>query len=132
MLGVVGLHLIWRNRGLLVGQALDDHELQRLRVFLEDLDGIDRVTNLKTRRLAANSFTLKAEIVFSGGELARGVIGEFVRDPDATRPRAELLGRFADRLMEEQARHVDRLEDEIREHFPGAAHIALEPHLRDF
>ena len=130
MLTVVGLYLVWRNRGMLVGQAIPDDELTKLRVFIEDLDGIDRITNLKTRQLGAKSYVLKAEVVFSGGELAQRLIGSY-----AERVRehpAEFLGRFADELMEEQARLVDRWEDEIREHFPGAVHIALEPHLRDF
>lgn len=130
MLTVVGLYLVWRNRGMLIGQAIRPAELMRLRIFLEDLDGIDRVTNLKTRQLSANTFVVKAEVVFSGGEIAQRLIGELKDGVHGSS--AENLGRFADRLMIEQAKLVDHFEDEIREHFPGALHIALEPHLRDF
>ena len=131
MLAGVGLHLVWRNRGMLVGQAIDEEELSRLRVALEDLDGIDRVTNLKTRQLSAHTFTMKAEVIFCGGELAQRLIPEFKDRFEEPSRCAEQLGRFADKLMLEQAQLVDRLEEEIREHFPGATYIALEPHVRD-
>lgn len=134
MLAAVGLYLIWKNRGMLIGQALEPAEVQRLRVFLEDQDGIDRVTALKTRKLSANQFTLRAEVIFSGGELAQRLVGEFSEPlhQAATRGEAaETLGRFADRLMLEQARHVDSLEAAIRRAYPRVADIDLEPHLRD-
>ncbi len=131
MLAAVGLHLVWRNRGMLGGQALRKKKLTRLQVFLEDLDGIDRVTNLKTRQLSAHTFSLKAELIFSGGMLAQRLIPEFKDRFNDPAHNAEQLGRFADELMFEQAKLVDRLEDKIREQFPGAVHIALEPHLRD-
>jgi Co/Zn/Cd efflux system component len=132
MLTVVGLYLVWRNRGMLIGQAINDSELLRLRLFLEDLNGIDRVTNLKTRQLSASTYVLKAEVVFSGGELAGRVFSKRGATCHEGAPALEQLGRFADLLMREQAILVDHYEDEIRENFPGALHIALEPHLRDF
>lgn len=132
MLTLVGLHLVWRNRGMLVGQAIPDSQLTLLRTFLEDLDGIERVTNLKTRQLSAHTFTVKVEVVFNGGELAQRLIPEFKERFDESDNRPEQLGRFADKLMLIQAQIVDRYEDEIRAEFPGATHIALEPHLRDF
>ena len=132
MLTLVGLHLVWRNRGMLIGQAIPASELTRLRTFLEDLDGIERVTNLKTRQLSAHTFTVKAEVVFNGGELAQRLIPQFKDRLAEAGQRSEQLGRFADQLMHEQARLVDHYEDEILREFPGATHIALEPHLRDF
>lgn len=132
MLALVGLLLIWRNRGMLIGQAIPEAKLTHLRVFLEDLDGIERVTNLKTRQLSAHTFTLKAEVVFNGGELAGRLIPKFRDRFGELSEHPEQLGRFADQLMHEQAKLVDRYQEEIREHFPGATYIALEPHLRDF
>ena len=119
---------------MLVGQAIPEEECTRLRIALEDFDGVDRVTNLKTRQLSAHTFTIKAEVIFSGGALAQRLMGEHVPKvlDAATEPEAaRLLGRFSDRLMLEQAYYVDRLEAELREQFPGARDIDLEPHVRD-
>ena len=135
MLAAVGLFLIWRNRGMLIGQSVPEEELGPIRTFLEDLHGIDRITNLKTRQLGAHKFTLKAEVVFSGGELAQRLMRnhiDAVRAAESTSQAAEALGRFADRLMEEQAIYVDKIERDIRIAFPKVVDIDLEPHLRDF
>ncbi len=51
-------------------------DFDRLRIFLADLDGIERVVNVVTRRLAPHAFTLAAEVEFSGGELAGRLIRE--------------------------------------------------------
>ncbi len=135
MLALVGLYLIWTNRGSLIGLSLPYEEEERLRMFIADLDAVDRVVDLKTRMLSAYTYRVKAEIVFSGGEVAGPLIPEFVRKFESTvaesGPPAEFLGRFADALFIEQARHLDQLEEQIHREFPGARHIDLEPHLRD-
>jgi zinc transporter 9 len=133
MLALVGLYLIYRNWTVLIGQALPKDEVDRLRIFLADLDGIERVVNVVTRRLAPHAFTLAAEVEFSGGELAGRLIREhgprvLTAEDDAAA--AEVLGRFADQLFVQQARLVDRLEAEIVEAFPEAVYISLEPDLR--
>ena len=134
MLAAVGVFLVWKNRGMLIGQSLRPEKVQEIRVFLEDQNGIDRVTALKTRKLSANQFTLRAEVIFSGGELAQRLVGEFAEplsDASTRGEAAEALGRFADRLMLEQAMHVDRIEASIREAYPKVVDIDLEPHVRD-
>lgn len=134
MLTIVGLYLIWRNRGSLIGRAIPADQLQRLETFMADLPGIDRVTAMRTRQLAADAFILKAEVVFSGGEMA----GPILNDHSAAALQAtdqiamrEKLGRFANDLFIEQARFVDELEERIRKKFPGAVLIDLEPHLSE-
>ena len=120
---------------MLVGQALPEAKLQLIREFLEDLEGIDRVTDLKTRQLSSHEFQLKAEVIFSGGELARRLMADYVDPVVATTDEEEaaaVLGRFSENLMVVLAEHVDFLEKEIRAEFPGAIHIDLEPHVRDF
>jgi zinc transporter 9 len=134
MLAAVGVYLIWRNRGALIGQSLPEKKLMKLRIFLEDIDGIDRIHDLKTRQLTAHTFSMKAEVVFSGGELAQRLMHLYVEKVQAATDEdesAEVLGRFAEALIQEQAKHVDRMELEILDKFPGAVHIDLEPHLRD-
>ena len=134
MLAGVGMFLLWRNRGALIGQSLPTETVVRIREFLEDLEGIDRITDLKTRQLSATTFRIKAEVVFSGGWLAQRLMDKYGKKALAADEPAkanEILGRFAHELFEEQARHVDWLEEEITEAFPGATHIDLEPHLKD-
>ncbi len=134
MLFGVGLFLLWRNRGALIGQSLPADRMATIREFLEGLDGIDRITDLKTRQLTAHTYQLKCEVVFSGGWLAQRLMEEYgeklasASDPKAIRA---TLGRYSDKLFVEQALHVDRLEAEIRSEFPGAEYIDLEPHLKD-
>jgi len=135
MLAIVGLYLIWNNRRPLIGMALPADKQERLQLFMADLDAIDRVTDLKTQMLSPSTFKVKAEIVFSGGEIAGPLIPEFVEKFEALAANkqhpAEFLGRYADALFMEQARHLDQLEEQIRREFPGATHIDLEPHLKE-
>jgi len=134
ILALVGLYLIWRNRGALIGQAVAPELVVEITRFLADLDEVDRVTAVRTRQLSADTFTLMAELVFSGGGLAGPLMDDHVKSiSNATddHDRAETLGRFADRLLVEQARHVDAMEEQIAAKFPGAVYISLEPHLRD-
>lgn len=134
MLTVVGLYLLWRNRGVLIGQSLPARRVSAIQQYIEDLPGIDRITKLKTRQLTATTFRLTCEVVFNGGWVAGGLMEEWddvVMDAGDAGKAREVLGRFADKLFEAQARHVDWLESEIREEFPGALYIDLEPHLRD-
>jgi solute carrier family 30 (zinc transporter), member 9 len=130
----VGLVLIWRGRSMLIGESICSDEIRDVRIFLEDQEGIDRVTNLKTRQLSPYSYTLKAEVVFSGGFLASRLMDEYsdlfdTSDaPDKTR---ELMGRYSDDLFAEQAKRVDEIEAELKDTFPGAVYIDLEPHLKE-
>lgn len=135
MLAIVGVYLIWSNRGMIVGASLPAKKNSEIQRFLEDLPGIDRVTSLATRRLGRGKFRVKAEVVFNGGFIAGRCMGEFTQPiAECVTPEdaAPLLGRFADACFLEQAKHVDWLERKIYEAFPGADFIDLEPHLRDF
>lgn len=134
LLVTVGIVLLIRGRTMLIGESISSEDKRRLRVFLEDQEGIDRITDLKTRQLSPYSFSLKAEVVFSGGFLAGRLMEQFadvVSDCDDPRKSREFLGRYAEALLVEQARRVDEIEAEILEAFPGAMYIDLEPHLRE-
>jgi zinc transporter 9 len=134
LLVLVGVVLLWRGRTMLIGQSIPTDQLHRLRVFLEDLEGIERVTDIKTRLLSNTHFRVKAEVVFSGGFLAARLVdrhAETFQGLTNDRRVKELLGRYADEVMREQAHHVDYIEQEIRKEFPGAMNIDLEPHLSE-
>jgi len=130
----VGMVLLWRGRSMLIGESISSDKMRTVRIFMEDQEGIDRVTNLKTRQLSPYSFSLKAEIVFSGGFLASRLMEEYgdlftaCDDPRETRA---LVGRYSDELFDLQAIRIDQIEAELREAFPGVMYIDLEPHLRE-
>jgi len=131
MLACVGLFLVWRSRRVLIGLSLPSAHVQEIAAFIADLDGVDRVTDIKTRQLTASTFKLKAEIAFSGGELAGRIMRESVvamKEAGDDDEIAEQLGRFADRLIRALAEHVDWMETEVRRAYPGAIHIDFEPH----
>ena len=133
MLALVGFYLMYRNWAVLIGQALPEDEVDRLEIFMADLDGIERVVNVVTRRLAPHSFTLTAEVEFSGGAIAERLMEEHgprVLDAQDDTAAAAVLGRFADQLFIQQAQLVDRLEAKIVEAFPEAVYISLEPELQ--
>ncbi|MEL6543571.1 MAG: cation diffusion facilitator family transporter [Myxococcota bacterium] len=134
MLTLVGFILILRNHRSLLGEAIRPEKQRELHAFLEDLPAVDRVTALKTRQLTTHAFRMKAEVVFSGGELASRLMESYAMKVTAAAERhdaASVLGNFADELFIEQARHVDEIEKRVRERFPGARYIDLEPHLRE-
>ena len=131
MLALVGLYLIWKNRGLLIGQAVDKQLSDRLRGFIADFQGIDQVVHMQTRQLSAHTFSVKADIAMSGGEIAGAIIPEHkqhVLDAQTEAEAAEILGRFSHQAFQYQGQLIDRLEAELREEFPGAVFINLEPH----
>lgn len=135
MLVGVALFLILRNRASLLGEAIAPETQRELHAFLEDFPSVDRVTALKTRQMTARTFRVKAELVFSGGHIAQGLMPSYAVKAAAATERndvAHVLGNFADELLLEQARQVDTLERLVRERFPGARYIDLEPHVRDF
>lgn len=134
MLTFVGLYLVWYNRGALLGEAMPEEVVQQLSVFIADFPAIDRVTDIKTRQLAAGRFTLKAEVVFSGGEIAGAVMPQYldrIVAAGSKQKAAELLGRYSEKLFVRQAELVDQYEADIAKRFPGAVHIDLEPHRRE-
>ena len=134
ILVATGVVLLWRGRSMLIGESICSHEIRDVRMFLEDQEGIQRVTNIKTRQLSPYSFTMKADLVFSGGYLASRLMDDYAgqfdnnSDPEKTR---ELMGRYSDDLLAEQAKRIDEIEEALKEAFPHAMYIDLEPHLRD-
>ncbi len=131
MLALVGLYLIWKNRGLLIGQAIAKEKVDAIQQFIADFDCVDQVVNVKSRQLSAHHYRIKAEIVLSGGEIAEGTIPKYAQrviDAQDEAAANEILGRYANALFIEQAKYIDKIEQEVRERFPGAVFIDLEPH----
>jgi zinc transporter 9 len=126
LLGLIAVWLGYKNRSLILGQAIP-REVQTLAVaFLEEQASVSRVRAIQSRILGADSYKLKAEIDWNGewfGEQHADWVTQN-RELAETDPKA-FAAKFGERVTEAIAREVDRVEKELKTRIP-------ELHFLDF
>jgi len=129
MLGIVAVWLGVRNRTLLLGPAIPADLQDEITAYLKQHPAVMRVRNVKTRIVGADNFRLQAQLDFDGAVFGGRMI-EFVEERHTTLETAEQREQFArdfgDQLLDELAREVDRMEEELEERFPRLKYVDLE------
>jgi len=129
MLGAVAVWLGIRNRTLLLGPAIPSDLQAEIVAYLEKHPAVMRVRNVKTRIVGADNFRLQAQLDFDGAVLGARM-KDFVDERHETLATAEDRETFArdfgDKLLDELAREVDRMEAELEERFPRLKYVDLE------
>ena len=126
MLGVVAVWLGWRNRQLILGPAIPKELQQQVVEFLEAQPSVDRVRLVKTRIVAANRFSIAAEVDYNGGYLGRGQTGWMQGRLEDGASQEVVAEEFGDRILDALGDEVDRIEAELFEKFPRLRHVSLE------
>lgn len=136
LLGVMGLVLVHANHKFLLGQAVDREITDDIERILLSRRSIDSIRSVKSQWISSDAFSYKAEIDFDGTYLAAKLMrvyqGEFLRIRDSMDSELKVvLAFYAEdvmRTVEREVRHVEAL---IRQKYPSAEYIELEPMSAD-
>jgi zinc transporter 9 len=134
LLGIVAVWLGYKNRSLILGVSIPRDIEEKMVEFLKAQPSIEKVLAVQTRILGSDMFKLKAEVDFNGKILAERLTGwlenEAVVKSASSDQTAEMRLQFArdfgERLMQEQGKEVNRIEEELRKLFPQLKYIELE------
>ena len=139
LLAGMGLVLARLNQKYLLGQSVDDHIVSDINKILTSRQSIDNVHSVQSQWTGPYSFSYKAEVDFDGTYLAAKLMkryqGEFLKaeggGPLTEQDLKVLLSWYAEDVMRTVESEVREIEAEIREQYPMAAYIELEPDSKD-
>lgn len=131
LMGALAIFLIQKNRTFLIGKSVDESVSERLEQVLESDPVVEEIDELKATVTGAASAELRAQIDFDGEELARRTLAEEdldgtweeINDPEELRAYLVLFG---ERLTQQMAVEIDRLERRIADEVPGMSQVDLE------
>ncbi len=134
LLAGMGLTLARLNQRFLLGQAVDKDIVDGINEILMQRDSIESVHSVQSQWTGPYSFSYKAEVDFDGTYLAAKLMdryhGEFIKSKELGQLEGDLkvlLSWYAEDVMRAVEREVKSIEAEIREIYPAAAYIELEP-----
>ena len=129
MLGAVAVWLGIKNRTLLLGPAIPKSLQEEIVAFLKEHPAVMRVRKVRTRIVGADNFRLQAQLDFDGSYLGERM-ASIVHDRHAALAnedgRVAFARDFGEQLLDELAREVDRMEEELEKKFPRLKYVDLE------
>jgi solute carrier family 30 (zinc transporter), member 9 len=129
LLGALALTLAIKNKNLLVGQAAAGSVEDQIRQIVSSNPAIDRIIGLRTRILAAGQHRVDLQVDFDPQILVDRMVTEIHDSYASLKTSKDLemyMRKFADRIVDDLAAEVDRLEEEIRREIPSAQLIDIE------
>lgn len=131
MLGIVAVFLIWRNKAMLVGQAMSPRHRKRILQLLDDDPVVARIKDVKTVVLGVDNLRFKAEIEFDTDHIVRSYLNTVDIDAIYSKVSGQgelesFLHSYAHQIVTLLGDEVDRLEQMIRGAIPQIKHIDLE------
>lgn len=129
MLGAVAVWLGITNRRLLLGPAIPKQTEADIVTFLEGHPAVMRVRKVRTRIVGADNFRLQAQLDFDGrylGERLSSLVDERASKLDGEEQRMDFARDFGEQLLDELAREVDRMEEQLVARFPRLKYVDLE------
>ncbi|PSR96239.1 Metal tolerance protein [Actinidia chinensis var. chinensis] len=135
----VAIFLIQRNCHALIGRAIDDHDMERVLLFLKNDPVVDSVYDCKSEVIGPGFFRFKAEIDFNGVVLVQNYLKRTGREEWARQFREAVNGKddtalfevmsfYGEEVVTDLGSEVDRLEKEIQEIVPGIRHVDIKAH----
>lgn len=129
MLGAVAIWLGLKNRNLLRGPAMPAAMQAEVAAFLRAHPSVQRVRSVRSRIVGADQFRFQAQLDFDGRALGAR-IAPLVHERYAGLTEADRRETFAqdfgERLLDELALEVDKIEAELVERFPQLQYVDLE------
>ncbi len=129
LLGLMAVWLGWRNRQLILGPAIPKETQAAVMRFLKDHRSVQEVHSLRTRVVAAGSFRIAADIDFDGaylGKLHAEWLAEQGKDANGAADWERIASEFGEKVVNDLAKEVDDVEEQIVEKFPEIHHIDME------
>eukprot|EP00531_Pseudo-nitzschia_arenysensis_P003980 CAMPEP_0116146800 /NCGR_PEP_ID=MMETSP0329-20121206/17367_1 /TAXON_ID=697910 /ORGANISM="Pseudo-nitzschia arenysensis, Strain B593" /LENGTH=486 /DNA_ID=CAMNT_0003642591 /DNA_START=710 /DNA_END=2167 /DNA_ORIENTATION=+ len=132
LLAGVGLALVRVNHSFLIGQAVEKEMLDKIEQIIRNRRSIENVTGIQSQWTSPETFSFKAELDFDGTYLSALLMpryrAEFRSAGDALDEDLEvLLSWYAEDVIRAVEREVRHIESVIRQQYPGAEYIELEP-----
>jgi solute carrier family 30 (zinc transporter), member 9 len=136
LLGMVGLALVRVNHRFLLGQGVDREMIDDIEKVILSRRSIDNVYSMQSQWTGPETFSFKAEVDFDGTYLAAQLMPryqeEFRRAHEELDSELEvLLCWYAEDVIRAVEREVRHIEAKIRQKYPGAEYIELEPMSKD-
>jgi zinc transporter 9 len=132
----MGMVLVKVNHRFLLGQGVDKEIREGIEKIILSRPSIDNVYSIQSQWTGPDTFSFKAEVDFDGTYLAAQLMpryqGEFKKAYDELDQELEvLLCWYAEDVMRSVEREVRHIEAKIRQKYPGAEYIELEPMSKD-
>lgn len=136
LLAAMGVILVRVNHRFLLGQAVDSDTIRGIEKILTDRISIDHVHSVQSQWTGPETFSYKAEVDFDGTFLAAKLMPRYQQEFAEARATLDqdlrvLLSWYAEDVMRTVEREVRHIEADIRESYPGAQFIELEPMSKD-
>jgi len=129
MLGAIAIWIGVQNRTLLIGRSIPDEVREKIVAYMRKDPVVERVTKTRTLVLGAENYKVACDVDFDGRLIGRRLApvlaeraGELA-EPDQLE---ELAADLGERVLEELAVEIDRIEAELKELHPELTHLALE------
>jgi zinc transporter 9 len=129
MLGGVAAWLLAKNRALLLGPAIPAALQREIVGFLRAQPSVGRIGRARSRIVGADHFRLQAQIDFDGrhiGARLTDLVRERAGELEDAEGRRRFAEDFGERMLDELALEVDRIEAELAERFPRLKYVDLE------
>ncbi|KAG7359855.1 cation efflux protein [Nitzschia inconspicua] len=132
LLGGIGLALVRVNHRFLIGQGVEREILDGIEKIIRSRSSIDHVSSIQSQWTGPETFSFKAEIDFDGTYLSALLMPRYQSEFEKASNNLEgelevLLSWYAEdviRAIEREVRHIEAM---IRQKYPGAEYIELEP-----
>ena len=136
LLGAMGLILVRVNHRFLLGSAVDSEITEGINKILVSQRSIDGVHSIQSQWTGPETFSYKAEVDFDGTFLAAKLMPryqtEFLKAQKSLDTDLRvLLSWYAEDVMRSAEREIKYIEAQIRQQYPGAEYIELEPMSKD-
>ena len=132
LLGGMGIVLVRVNHRFLLGQSVDKEIVDDINKILMSRRSIDSIGSVQSQWTGPDTFSYKAEVDFDGTYLAATLMKfyqqEFLRIKDTMDNELQvLLAFYSEDVMRTVEREIRKSEALIRQKYPGAEYIELEP-----
>lgn len=132
LLGGIGLALVRVNHRFLIGQGVEREMLDGIEKIIRSRSSIDHVSSIQSQWTGPETFSFKAEIDFDGTYLSALLMPRYQSEFNKADINSEgelqlLMSWYAEdviRAIEREVRHIEAM---IRQKYPGAEYIELEP-----
>ena len=136
LLGSMGFTLARMNHRFLLGQAVDKDITDKIENILKSRKSIDAVASVQSQWTGPDTFSYKAEVGFDGTFLAAKLMSTHEKEFFAIRDSMEkdlpiVLSWYAEDVIRTVEREVRIIEAQIRQKYPAAEYIELEPMSKD-
>lgn len=136
LLGTMGLALVRVNHRFLLGRGVSRDMTEEIEKIIRSRRSIDGVYGIQSQWTGPETFSFKAEVDFDGTYLAAELMaryqGEFnVAKENFDQELQVLLSWYAEDVIRAVEREVRYIEALIRQKYPGAEFIELEPMSKD-